>query len=70
MISNCSNCSLGVMNVTNACPSVIGSLSVPTYDVVIRRDTFVSLFFNVADFFPMLSFTLDSVSVPRIPQFK
>ena len=27
----------------------------PTYDVVMRLDTFVSLFLNVADFFPTFS---------------
>jgi hypothetical protein len=50
MISNCSKCSLGVMTVTNNFSSLIGSLSMPTYEVVMRRDTLVSLFLNVADF--------------------
>jgi hypothetical protein len=61
MISTCSKCSLGVMSVTNGCFSLTGSLSMPTYDVVMRRDPFVSLFLNVADFFPRLSFMLDNV---------
>jgi hypothetical protein len=38
------------MTVTNSCSSLIGSLSMPTYEVVMRRDTFVGLFLNIADF--------------------
>src|SRR6266446_7035076 len=51
MISSLSNRSLVDMGVTNSCPSLVGSLSMPTYDVVTRLDTFVSLFLNVADCF-------------------